>query len=92
MKNESIGIAKEGYPVIALLAVTAVIFAIFQCYLGALLFLALLWFSVYFFRDPERVVPSAENIAVSPADGKIIRIQKNKILFPVKKKHAFPFS
>lgn len=78
MKNESIGIAKEGYPVIALLAVTAVIFAIFQCYLGALLFLALLWFSVYFFRDPERVVPSAENIAVSPADGKIIRIQKKQ--------------
>ena len=52
MKNESIGIAKEGYPVIALLAVTAVIFAIFPCYLAPLPLLALLWFSVYFFRDP----------------------------------------
>lgn len=28
------------------------------------------------FRDPERVVPTAKGIAVSPADGKIVKIQK----------------
>jgi phosphatidylserine decarboxylase len=28
-----------------------------------------------FFRDPDRKIPSGENIIVSPADGKIVRIQ-----------------
>jgi phosphatidylserine decarboxylase len=31
-----------------------------------------------FFRDPERVIPHAENAIVSPADGKIILIQEVK--------------
>jgi phosphatidylserine decarboxylase len=33
---------------------------------------------VYFFRDPERTTPSEENILVSPADGKILSISKEK--------------
>ena len=37
--------------------------------------LALCWFSLHFFRDPERVVPQGEGLAVSPADGKIIRVE-----------------
>lgn len=78
MKNESIGIAKEGYPIIGLLAVSALVFACFKCPFGAVVFLVLLWFSVFFFRDPERVVPTAKNLAVSPADGKVIRIWKRE--------------
>lgn len=78
MKKESVGIAKEGYPIIGLFTVSALTFAMFQCYVMAFVFLVLLWFSVFFFRDPERVVPSDEGIAVSPADGKIIRIQKKE--------------
>ncbi len=31
-------------------------------------------FSLYFFRDPERVVPGGSNIFVSPADGKVVEI------------------
>lgn len=76
MKNESISIAKEGYPIIGLFAVSALVFACFKFPFGAVIFLALLWFSVFFFRDPERVVPSAKGLAVSPADGKIVRIRK----------------
>jgi phosphatidylserine decarboxylase len=34
----------------------------------------LTWFSAYFFRDPERVTPSAPDLAMSPADGKVIGI------------------
>lgn len=78
MKNESISIAKEGYPIIGLFAASALVFACFKCPFGAILFLVFLWFSVFFFRDPERVVPSAKNIAVSPADGRIVRIQKRE--------------
>ena len=29
-------------------------------------------FFVFFFRDPERVLPSASNIVVSPADGRVV--------------------
>lgn len=78
MKKESISIAKEGYPIIGLFAVSALVFACFKCPFGAIIFLAFLWFSVFFFRDPERVVPGASGLAVSPADGKIIRIQKRE--------------
>lgn len=78
MKNESVSIAREGYPIIGLFAVSALTFGAFQCYIGAFVLLVLLWFSVFFFRDPERVVPTDEGIAVSPADGKIIRIQQKE--------------
>lgn len=75
MKNENVSIAKEGYPIIGLCAVSALTFAMFNCYVMATIFLVLLWFSVFFFRDPERVIPQEKGLAVSPADGKIIRIQ-----------------
>lgn len=78
MKNESVSIAKEGWPIIGLMAVSAMTFAMFQCYVMAFVFLVLLWFSVFFFRDPERVVPTDEGIAVSPADGKVVRIRKKE--------------
>lgn len=86
MKNESISIAKEGYPIIGAFSLSALVFACFGCPFGAILFLALLWFSIFFFRDPERVVPSAKGLAVSPADGKIVRIQKREDPFGGKEK------
>jgi phosphatidylserine decarboxylase len=33
-------------------------------------------FNFYFFRDPERVIPQGENLIISPADGKIIKIDE----------------
>ncbi len=36
----------------------------------------LLIFTLNFFRDPERNVPSADNIVVSPADGKVIVVKE----------------
>ncbi len=51
------------------------------------IFVVLLWiftfFSIYFFRDPERVIPPGENTIVSPADGKVIvirRVEENTYL------------
>ena len=33
-------------------------------------------FNFYFFRDPQRVIPQIDNIILSPADGKIIKIDE----------------
>ncbi|MBO4318608.1 MAG: phosphatidylserine decarboxylase family protein [Mailhella sp.] len=76
MRSASAGIAPEGFPIIGLLAVTAAVFGMLGWSLPAGIVLVLLWFSVWFFRDPERVTPTADGIAVSPADGKIILITK----------------
>lgn len=74
MRTPSLGLAPEGGPIIGLLALTALVFACLDWWLPALLALLLLWLAVHFFRNPERVVPHGENLAVSPADGKVIRI------------------
>ncbi len=42
---------------------------------GYLIFGGLLLFSLNFFRDPKRRIPVGEDIIVSPADGKIVRIE-----------------
>lgn len=38
---------------------------------------AILFLTLNFFKDPERKTPSAKNIVVAPADGKIIVIKQN---------------
>jgi len=66
--------AKEGYPfLLPLLLVAGLLF-----YAGmrwpASVFLILALFIAYFFRDPERLIPSEESAIVSPADGKVVGI------------------
>ena len=63
---------KEGYYFgVPPLALGGVCF-ILHCYIAAavLVFLALFVFS--FFRDPERVIPSAPGAVVSPGDGRVV--------------------
>lgn len=40
------------------------------------LLIALCALILYFFRDPDRVTPGDSNLLISPADGKVVRIQK----------------
>ena len=75
MRQGSICIAPEGYPFIVLSAFSSLIFALVGCWVMAVLLLAVTWFAGHFFRDPERVVPTGVGLAVSPADGKVIKIQ-----------------
>jgi phosphatidylserine decarboxylase len=42
----------------------------------SIFFAALILFTFYFFRDPERTPPDGENIAVSPADGVVTTIDE----------------
>ncbi|OGC92207.1 MAG: phosphatidylserine decarboxylase [candidate division Zixibacteria bacterium RBG_16_48_11] len=32
-------------------------------------------FLLYFFRDPERIIPTGQNLIVSPADGRVLEIE-----------------
>jgi len=41
--------------------------------------LGFLAFTLYFFRDPERVPPSQEGIVVSPADGRIVQARPTRV-------------
>ena len=74
MRNASTGITPEGGPSIGLCVLTTLVFAILGWPIPAMLFLLLTLFCCNFFRDPERVVPYAPGQAVSPADGKVIKI------------------
>ena len=76
MKTPQIPIAKEGYPFIAFSAFLTLILAILGYDLLTLPALALTTFALYFFRDPERVGPVSDDALISPADGKVILIEK----------------
>jgi phosphatidylserine decarboxylase len=69
----AIPIATTGYPLIAALAFVTVVFALLELTLPALLSLAGTLFVCLFFRDPERVAPTALGAVVSPADGRVIK-------------------
>jgi phosphatidylserine decarboxylase len=71
-------IAREGWPFLALAAVVAIILSVSRLWvLAALAWLAVL-FIVQFFRDPPRAVPSQPNAVLSPADGRIVRVERTR--------------
>jgi phosphatidylserine decarboxylase len=70
-----IPVAREGVPFILPLLVITGFFWIWGAFAGALFFSLLTVFVVSFFRDPERSIPEADKAILSPADGKIIRIE-----------------
>ncbi len=72
MIGSRLPIAKEGYPFILLPAILAVLFLLSGLKILALLSLAGTAFTLYFFRDPERRVPSRQGVVVSPADGRVL--------------------
>ena len=74
MRNASPGITPEGGPSIGLCVLASLVFALLGWPAPAVAFLLLTLFCCHFFRDPERVVPREPDLAVSPADGKIIKI------------------
>lgn len=75
--------APDGYGVIAWAVGISVVLAGVGSYLGGVwlwLFVAMALFTtlftLYFFRDPDRNPPTDPNLVISPADGKVILIQR----------------
>ena len=73
---------KEGYPwILVPLAACLAACALYLLWpslalLGlAALLLLLAAFMAYFFRDPQREVPSESDLVVSPADGRVTRVE-----------------
>jgi phosphatidylserine decarboxylase len=70
-----LGIAKEGLPFILVPLLVALVAGALGIISVAVAFLAITAFMVYFFRDPERVIPTDSDIIVSPADGRVTKVQ-----------------
>ena len=71
-------IAREGWLFLAFAAVVAVAFTI----LGWIILAVLAWvafvFILQFFRDPGRTIPQGAKSVLSPADGRIVLVEKTR--------------
>lgn len=74
MRNQNQPVAVEGYPFIALSAFITLVFALLGWSCLTLLMLGLTLFIVYFFRNPERLIPREEGVIIAPADGKVVYV------------------
>lgn len=71
----AVGIVRESIPYIVVPLVVSVAATIFGLWYVGLLFFLVALFMAYFFRDPKRVPPSDPDVVVSPADGRVTRIE-----------------
>lgn len=70
-------VAREGWPFIIIAGVpTIAVFWFTDLWWLKLVLFALTVFVVAFFRDPERVVPVDPSSIVSPADGRVIKVER----------------
>jgi len=70
-------LAKEGFYFVVPVALVSLGFFLAGCLvISALLALVVLALA-FFFRDPERVPPETEGVLLSPADGKVMAVEKN---------------
>jgi phosphatidylserine decarboxylase len=74
MLPQHIPVAKEGLPFVGVAAFSAVVFALLEWSVPAVVALLITAFVVYFFRDPERIIPPGQGLVVSPADGRVIEV------------------
>ena len=71
-------IAREGWTFVALALAVALVASFVGLWIVAALAWLALVFVVQFFRDPPRKVPGDPNVVLSPADGKIVRIEQTR--------------
>lgn len=68
-------IVNEGLPFIVPSWALAILFFMFRLWVLFAIFLIIGSFLCFFFRDPKRKIPKDKNLLLSPADGKIVKIQ-----------------
>ena len=74
LKMATFPIHKEGFKFIFIFALVAIILALLNNVLGLIGLVLTLW-CIFFFRDPERVIPVEENTVISPADGVVTLVE-----------------
>jgi phosphatidylserine decarboxylase len=67
--------AREGYPYVIVPLLLALVAALVGYWPASIPFIILAAFMAFFFRDPRRSAPSDNNLVVSPADGRVTRIE-----------------
>ncbi|MBF0501587.1 MAG: phosphatidylserine decarboxylase family protein [Candidatus Riflebacteria bacterium] len=65
----------EALPFVILFSVSGAVLGRICRYAGWLM-AGMAIFTLYFFRDPEREIPQGENLIVSPADGRVLRVDQ----------------
>jgi phosphatidylserine decarboxylase len=68
-------IVRESIPYIVVPLVLSVAATVFGLWYVGLLFFLVALFMAFFFRDPKRVPPTDPDVIVSPADGRVTRIE-----------------
>ncbi|TFG91477.1 MAG: phosphatidylserine decarboxylase family protein [Syntrophobacterales bacterium] len=76
MNKKNFPIALDGLVFIVPLAVLTVLSLYFDVTWLSVLFLAATFFVLWFFRNPDRVTPEDEKAIISPADGRVIKIEE----------------
>ena len=69
-------IAREGWPFIALALVVAIAVHVYAGWSAALFFWIVVVFMVQFFRDPPRAIPADPAAVLSPADGRVVVVER----------------
>ena len=69
---------REGIPFVLVPLFIALGFALFLFWIPVAIFVAVAAFMAFFFRDPQRVVPTGPGLIVSAADGRVTRIENNE--------------
>jgi phosphatidylserine decarboxylase len=69
-------LAREGWPFIAVALAAAVVVWAVAGFAWSLPLWLVAVFVIQFFRDPPRAVPSQPNAVLSPADGRIVKVEK----------------
>ncbi len=69
-------LAREGWPFIAGSVIAAIVVWALAGFWWSLPVWIIAVFCIQFFRDPPRVVPAQANAVLSPADGRIVKVEK----------------
>jgi phosphatidylserine decarboxylase len=72
----SVMIAKDAFRFLIPLVISAVLAYALGLYLAAILVILLAAFVAFFFRNPKREIPSDPSVIVSPADGRVVHVEK----------------
>src|SRR5262245_35908514 len=68
-------IVRDAYRFLVPLVIAAAVIFLLRLYIPVVLVLLLCAFVAFFFRNPKREIPADPSIIVSPADGKVVKIE-----------------